>query len=71
MVVAAELIAFVLPTQDLAQQRSRARRRPVTLDTRLTEPARERRFNDQQPSWEPCVIVDLARARKFSIEAPA
>ena len=43
------LVAFVLPPQDLSEQGGRTRRRPVTLHTRLTEPARERRFDHQQP----------------------
>ncbi len=43
------LIAFVLPTQDLPQQSRRARFRPITLHTRLTQPARERRLDHQQP----------------------
>jgi hypothetical protein len=65
------LIAFVLPTQDLAQQGGRVRRRLFTLHTRLTKPECERRFDHQQPHREPRVIVDFARAGKFSIEAPA
>jgi hypothetical protein len=65
------LVAFVLPTQDLPQQGGRARRRPVTPHARLAEPARERRFDHQQPGRKPRVIVELARAGKRGIEAPA
>ncbi len=62
------LFAFTFPTQNLSEQGSRTRCRQVALHARLAEPACNCWFADQQPRWEPRVILNLACAWELCIK---